>query len=192
MDLLSLGYSGIFLLAFLINMLPFMSPSNLFIAASVSIALPWLNPILVGFLVAIAASFAKLTHYCLTFFIGKALKVSETRLEKYRRRARTVGPMLIFLAAVSPIPDDPIVISLGLVRYSPLKFFLFFFSGKMLITTLGASAGSSISFSLENILGAPLLASLSAILTVAMTYLLAKVDLEDFTRRVMDKIQGKI
>lgn len=191
-DFLSFGYFGVFLLSFLLNMLPFMGPSNLIIAGAVGANLLWVNPLIIGFLIAIAASLAKLTHFYLTSFAGKALKISESRLEGYRQRADKIGPALIFLAAVSPVPDDPVIIPLGLMKYNPVKFFVFFFAGKMLITTLGASAGSGISLTLVNVLGSPLLAVLSVVLTVAATYLLVKIDLEDFTRRVLSRLRQKL
>lgn len=190
-DLLGLGYLGVFLLSFILNMLPFMSPSNLLLSGAVGVALPWMNPLLIGFLIALASSLAKLIHFYSVFFAGRALRISDSRLEGYRRRVGRIGPLLLFLAAASPIPDEPVVISLGLLRYSSARFFLFFFSGKILITTLGASAGSRVSLSLGNFLGSPIMVASSVILTVAATYLLVKIDLEDLTRRVLNKIRQK-
>jgi len=170
-------------------MLPFMSPSNLVLAGAVGVALPWMNPVVVGFLVALASALAKMIHYYVMFFAGRALKVSEERLEKYRKRAGKIGPVLIFLAAASPIPDEPVVIPLGLVRYSPLKFFVFFLAGKMLITTFGALAGSSISLSLEGALGSPFLVVSSVVLTVITTYLMVRVDLVDLVGKIMSRFR---
>ena len=181
-----------FLFSFLLNLLPFMSPSNLIIAGVVGANLSWANPIVVGFLIAIAASLAKLIHFFASSFAGKVLKVSESRLEGYRHRANKIGPALIFLAAVSPVPDDPVIIPLGLMKYNPVKFFAFYFAGKMIVTTLGASVGSGISLTLVDVLGSPLLAVLSVALTLAATYILTKVDLEDLTERVLYKVKRRL
>lgn len=191
-DFLSFGYFGVFLFSFLLNMLPFMSPSNLIIAGVAGMNLYWAEPLIIGFLIAVAASLAKLIHFFVTFLVGKAMKVSESRLEGYRHRANKIGPALIFLAAVSPVPDDPVVIPLGLMKYNPLKFFAFYFAGKMIVTTLGASVGSSVSLTLVDMLGSPLLAVLSVALTLAATYILTKVNLEDLTERVLDKLKRRL
>ena len=186
-DLLNLGYLGVFLFSFILNMLPFMSPSNLVLAGAVGVALPWMNPFAIGFLMALASSLAKMIHYYLTFFVGKALKISKKRLERYLKKGSKVGPVLIFLTAASPIPDEPVVIPLGIVKYSPIKFFVFFFSGKIIITTFGALAGSRISLSLENLIGNPILIVSSVILTVVTTYVLIKVDLVELFDRFIKR-----
>ena len=191
-DFLSFDYFGVFLFSFLLNMLPFMSPSNLIIAGVVGMNFYWADPFIVSFLIAIAASLAKLIHFFVTFFVGKAMKISSSRLERYRQRADKIGPVLIFLAAVSPVPDDPVIIPLGLMKYNPLKFFAFYFAGKMIVTMLGASVGSSVSLTFIDMLGSPLLAGLSVALTLAATYILAKVDLEDLTERILYKVKCRL
>ncbi len=188
-DLFTLGYLGVFMFSFLLNMLPFMSPSNIIIAGVAGANLPWADPIIVGFLIAVAAALAKLIHFCVTFFAGKALKFSESRLEGYRQKAGRFGPLLIFLAAVSPIPDDPVIIPFGLMKYNPLKFFLFYFAGKMIVTTVGAELGSTISLTLVDVLGSPALAGISGALTLAATYVLAKVDVEEATEHVLYRLR---
>jgi uncharacterized membrane protein YdjX (TVP38/TMEM64 family) len=53
---------------------------------------------------------------------------------KIKRRAF----LLIFVVAATPIPDEPVVIPLGLMKYNPAKFFVFFFLGKLSIIIVGA------------------------------------------------------
>ena len=56
-------------------------------------------------------------------------------------RVRNVGFSVAFIAAASPIPDEPIVIPLGLMKYNPAKFFTAYFLGKLTIAVAGAFLG---------------------------------------------------
>ena len=75
---LSLGYVGIFIFSFALNMLPFMSPSNILVAGVAAVAFPRGNVLLIGFLVAFASSLAKLIHYYAAFFAGNFLDDTRT------------------------------------------------------------------------------------------------------------------
>jgi membrane protein DedA with SNARE-associated domain len=185
-ELLSLGYVGVFVLSFALNMLPFMSPSNIVLAGALAFSLPWTNPLLVGVLVALASSFAKLVHFYLIFFMGKILSPkNREKLAYYGEKTRKIGPLLLFIAAASPIPDEPIVIPLGLLKYNPIKFFVIFLLGKLMITIPGAYFGSHVSLNLFDLLGNPLLIVVSLISTVVVTYVLMKVDLKNIIARLL-------
>ena len=61
-------FFGVFLTAFVLNLVPFAGPSNLLIAANVALLVnadPWM----VGVLVAFGSATAKLLHYVVAFFI---------------------------------------------------------------------------------------------------------------------------
>lgn len=88
-----------------------------------------------------------------------------------------------------PIPDESLVIPLRLMNYNLVKFFLFSLSGEILITTLGASIGSTISLSLEDMVGSPILVLISVVLTIIATLVMVKADLSDFTERFMAKFK---
>jgi len=82
----------------------------------------------------------------------------------------------IFVAAATPVPDDPIVVPLGLTHYSSTRLFLAYFSGKLLIGSVGAYLGKigseygSAYLTLEGII------VISMILTLALTIILLKTD----------------
>jgi uncharacterized membrane protein YdjX (TVP38/TMEM64 family) len=166
-------------------MLPFMSPSNIIIASGLAFSLPWTNPIYLGILVALASSIAKLIHFYTVFFLGERLSPERReKIEKYKKRTRKVGPILLFLAAISPIPDEPVVIPLGLLKYNPTKFFIVFLAGKLSITIPGAYLGSQISLNLTDLISNPFMIILSLGTTILVAYLFLKVD--------MDKVVEKI
>ena len=139
-NVLTLGYVGIFLFSLLVNLIPFIGPSNLVIAGIIGSLFPSFNPFLIGSLIALGATISKTIHFGLAFFAGATVKRRQKNDDSDgKKRAddfQKLGMIALFIAAASPIPDGPIVIPLGLMRYSPIKFFIAFFTGKIIITIL--------------------------------------------------------
>lgn len=139
------GYLGLFIICFLINMIPFLSPSNMVLSGAAMLLLPTFNPILVGVVIAISATAAKLIH----FFVvrGSRLILSEERLkslESEEQRVKKWGAFALFIAAASPVPDDPLIVYVGLTKYSTSNFIISYFIGKVAVTILGALIGYSV------------------------------------------------
>lgn len=144
-DMILGGYFGLLIICFIINMIPFLSPSNMVLAGAAMLLLPGFNPILVGFVVAIAATSAKLIH----FFVvrGSRIVMSEERLQSLdseKQRVEKWGALALFIAAASPVPDDPLIIYVGLTKYNTVKFTISYFIGKVAVTILGALIGYSV------------------------------------------------
>jgi len=123
------GYFGLFIICFLINMIPFLSPSNMVLAGAAMLLLPAFNPLFVGVVIAISATAAKLIH----FFIvrGSRMVLSEERLKSLdseEQRVKKWGAFALFIAAASPVPDDPLIVYIG----------------KVAVTILGAVIGYSV------------------------------------------------
>jgi uncharacterized membrane protein YdjX (TVP38/TMEM64 family) len=95
--------------------------------------------------------------------------------------------------AATPVPDEPVVIPLGLMKYSPVKFFVAYFLGKLSITVVGAFLGSWAGNFVENWLGLTsestfvLSIVVSVILTVVITVILLKVDLDKVAQKYLHK-----
>ena len=178
----------IFATSFGFNMIPFAGPSNLLIASTAAIGLGTTDPltmVIVGVLIAFAAALAKGIHYMVTFFVSSHL--SQKRQAKLHADANKVHRWafpLLFIAAASPVPDEPIVIPLGLMRYSPVKFFSAYFLGKLAITIAGVFLGGWAGNFIEVHLGLSstttfiLSIIVSIILTVVITVILLKVDVD--------------
>lgn len=160
-------------------MLPFSSPSNMVLAAFVVTNLQGSSPFIIGVLVAIGSTLAKTIHYFISLYGSKVLNDDiKKRLENYGLKLGGMGAVVLFLTAASPIPDDPIIVALGVVKYNPVKFLIIFFSGKILITTAGALMGNALDPILTGIFGDIGTAIFSFVLTVLLTVVLVKVDLE--------------
>jgi membrane protein YqaA with SNARE-associated domain len=121
----------VMLTSFGFNLIPFAGPSNLFIASNAALVLGSTDSttlVTIGFLVAFGAAFAKTIHYLVTFFIGKHLsKNRRERLDADAVKVKRWAFWLLYIAAATPIPDEPVVIPLGLMKYSITKFFAAFF-----------------------------------------------------------------
>jgi membrane protein DedA with SNARE-associated domain len=179
---------GVLLVSFGINMIPFASPSNLLIASNAALLVNS-DPLSIGVLVALGATSAKLIHYGISFFVGKHIgEKRKKRLETAATKTRRWAALAVFIAAATPIPDDPVIIPLGLMKYSPAKFAVFYFAGKLLVTVSGAFLGGFGEQLLSGYVSQAVLAVVSIVLTVAITVVLLKIDLSQTAKRILKKL----
>ena len=178
----------ILLSSFGLNLIPFAGPSNLFIASTAALSIVDADPatlVAVGFLVALGSALAKSIHYLVTFFVSKHLSEKRRqRLDADALKMKRWAFLLLFAAAATPIPDEPVVIPMGLMKYSPTKFFTAFFLGKLSITVLGAFLGSWTKSAFSEWLSTDVMIVLSVVLTIIVTVILLKVDVG----KLMEKI----
>jgi len=179
---------GVLLGSFILNLIPFAGPSNLLIASNAALLVNT-DPFTVGFLVAFGSASAKFIHYVVTFFVGGLL--SEQRRKRLNEVNLKVGKwafLALFIASATPIPDEPVIIPLGLMKYNPAKFCLAIFLGKILITTLGAYLGQFGQGALSSLITQEALIALSIILTIAITIILLKIDITKIAQKIQKTI----
>ena len=130
----------------------------------------------------------------ITFFVsGRLSQKRQERLHMDAAKVRRWAFPLLFIVAATPVPDEPVVIPLGLMKYSPVKFFAAYFLGKLSITIAGAFLGSWAGDFVEGWLGltpeATFVLSIvvSVILTVVITIILLKVDFDKVTQKYLHK-----
>jgi len=145
------GYLGVFLVSLAVNLLPFTSPSNMILAGAATFLLPAMNPIPVGLAVAVAASLAKTAHYYVASYVSTKAGRNAEKLGSYGKNLGRWGALAAFVVAATPIPDDPVVIPLGMTRYSPVKFFAAYFLGKALVSIAGAYLGRQSALGLQGL-----------------------------------------
>lgn len=179
---------GVLLVSFGINMIPFASPSNLFIASNAALLINS-NPLSIGVLVALGATFAKLVHYTVSFFVGKHIgEDRRKRLDVAAIKTRQWAFLAVFIAAATPIPDDPVIIPLALMKYNPVKFGLAYFVGKLLIASIGAFLGGFGDQFLSGHVNQGVLVIISIVLTLSITVVLLKVDLSTIEEQILRKL----
>ena len=178
------GYLGVFTVTLALNILPFTSPSNLIIAGAVAFLFPAMNPVLVGVTVAIAASLSKTAHYYVASYIGTRTGSKAQKLGSYGKSLGRWGALAAFVAAASPIPDDPVVIPLGMTRYSPAKFFTAYLIGKALISIGGAYLGRQSVLALEAAFPSNWYILATAVASILIASILLKADLQVLTSKL--------
>jgi uncharacterized membrane protein YdjX (TVP38/TMEM64 family) len=142
----------------------------------------------IGFLVALGAALAKGIHYLVTFFVSEHLSEKQRqRLDAEALKVKRWAFLLLFVAAATPIPDEPVIIPLGLLKYSPVKFFSAFFLGKLSITMVGAFLGSWTKSTFSEWLSPEAMIALSIVLTIVVTVILLKVDVGKLAERFLKR-----
>ena len=133
------GYLGVFILAILCNM-------TFFLPAPVVVPIYALgvthNPIILGLSSGLGSTIGEFSSYV----IGVASKkVIDTRYERQLRITRRLlekhGMILVFIFALTPLPDDLLLVTFGIVDYDLKKAFTAMLAGKILMNIGVAYAG---------------------------------------------------
>ena len=179
---------GILLTSFLLNIIPFAGPSNLFIASTIAIKTMNIDPLTIGLFVASGSAAAKFIYYLVMFFAGKYIGENRRkRLDAASPKLKKWAPLALFVVAATPLPDEPVIIPLGLIRYSPSRLFLAYFSGKLVICVLGAYLGRFTHEVLTSMIDENVLMIISIVLTIIITIILLKVDVGKLAERIFKR-----
>jgi membrane protein DedA with SNARE-associated domain len=92
--------------------------------------------------------------------------------------------LILFVVAATPLPDEPVVIPLGLIRYNPAKLFLAYFAGKLVIGVAGAYLGAAAGASPIN---DQLLMIISIAVTIVITIVLLRIDFEKLAEKILKR-----
>lgn len=140
----------------------------------------------IGFLIALGAASAKSVHYFVTFFIGRFIgEKRRKRLEAAGLKIKKWAALALFVVAATPLPDEPVIIPLGLLRYNPAKFYLAYFLGKLVIAVAGAYLGTFAKGIFASVTSQEVLITISITLTILVTAVLLKVDVEKIAEKVL-------
>ena len=170
------GYTGAFIISIFGNFTIFFPvPFILTIYAFGST----LNPLILGLVSGLGSTLGEFSAY----LIGRGGRrvVDEKygeRLESTKRLIQRYGVAIIFLFAVLPLPDDLILIPLGMLRYSLRKAMIAMFVGKTIMCTAVAYAGRySYSFIRDMFASSGFVGGLASTLLLALIVIaLLKVD----------------
>lgn len=181
----NLGYPGILLITFMISMLVFI-PIPYIPILILALFSSRLDPNLIALSSAIGVTLGRSVIF-LVSYRGRALIDNSTimRMTPLQRLLAKYGSLVSFVAAVTPIPpDDIVIILLGIAKFSPLKFILTTFGGKLVINLAIVWAavlwGFPIVQQFLNQIGEPaqllILAVASLIIAKITVYLVMKLD----------------
>jgi len=187
-------YSGLFI-TFIItligNLIPFPTPYTFFLCYS---SLPFITLNLgFPFLFALIASFGCLLGELSGYLVGRGTSVlisddNLVKLEKYKQFLiihPKAAPVLIFLAALTPISDDFITIPLGMLKYSLKKTTFWCWLGKLGLMLLFSYNFINICYLLggENWI----ISIISLYLIVILIFILLKIDVLEVWSKVFKK-----
>ena len=133
------GYAGAFLISIFGNFTIFFPvPFTITIYAFGAT----LNPLLLGLVCGLGSTVGEFSAYLVGVGGRKVIEGRyEERLESAKRLIQRYGAAIIFLFALLPLPDDVILIPLGVLRYDLKKALGAMFLGKTIMLTIVAYAG---------------------------------------------------
>lgn len=128
-----LGYLGILIISFIGSLVPFIPIPYfpLLITASFNTNF---NPHLIAVVSAAGVVAAKTIIFFISYYGRKVLSDNtKNRMRPLQKVVSRYGWPGAFAAAATPIPDDIVYIPLGLAKYSPWKFAMATFAGKVVM-----------------------------------------------------------
>lgn len=181
----NLGYPGIVLITFLISLLVFV-PIPYIPILILALFSSRLDPNLIALSSAIGVTLGRSVIFFASYR-GRALIDNSTlkRMAPLQRLMAKYGSLVSFVAAVTPIPpDDIVIILLGIAKFNLLKFILTTFGGKLIINL--AVVWAAVLWGLPMVqqflnqttdpVHLLILAAVSLIIAVATVYLVIKLD----------------
>ena len=134
-----LVYFGILLVSFITNILIFV-PIPVYPILVISVFDKKLDPNFIAVYSAIGIIIAKTIIFYLIYYGHNILLKKRSSIKKkiipLQKLASKYGWKAAIIAAITPIPDDIVYVSLGLARYSPWKFIISTFAGKLIINEI--------------------------------------------------------
>jgi len=134
-----LDYSAIFLLTF-VSAILIVVPIPYFPVLMTAVLVTDLNPNLIILYGALGAVTAKSIVYMISYYgtnIGNLKRNFNTKdYPETFRILKKYGGLAIFLAGITPIPDNIIFIPFGMYKYNPIKFMLITFFSKLLLNVI--------------------------------------------------------
>jgi len=135
------GYFGVFFISFIGTM-------SIIVPIPYTLVILWLsmsgamNPLLLTIAGGIGSGIGEFSGYALGYY-GRTM-ISKKRQRKMSYMVKVLnryGSIVIFLFALTPLPDDLLFVPLGILRYSFIKAFIPCFLGKLLMCGILAFGG---------------------------------------------------
>ncbi|MEM3011050.1 MAG: VTT domain-containing protein [Candidatus Bathyarchaeia archaeon] len=174
------GYVGIFFIAFLgacSIIVPVPYTLVIFTLGGISD----FNPVLVAFSAGLGSAVGEFSGYALGYYGQKAISPERRRKMDFMVKFfNHYGPVVVFLFALTPLPDDLLFIPLGILRYSFFRIFVPVFVGKVLMNFILFYSGKLSIGIIRDLFGENDLIwmPLTAVLLVIIVLVLLKIDWE--------------
>ncbi|WP_440059641.1 VTT domain-containing protein [Thermogladius sp. 4427co] len=175
------GLYGVFIVSLASNAIPFVAiPYLVFVILYTAN----IHDARLLFLTALASGVGAGVGKLVVYFVGRgvaSLRPTSTTFRNWQylgSRHRLAGFIAIFLIAVTPAPDDIVLIPMGIASYNIILYSIAVFTGKIIHSLLAVIYGKTVLLILEERLGLELWESslILLILTIIIVYLIGQVD----------------
>ncbi|MFC1663281.1 VTT domain-containing protein [Patescibacteria group bacterium] len=153
-----------------------------------------LNVIWLGLMAGLGASIGELTSYLVGLaggaFVWKKYGQHFKALKKILEKKPRMMPWIIFLFGASPLPDDVLLIPLGMIRYNFFKAVIPMAIGKIILTTIFAWSGQAAAPLVETILyksETPWASFITIFFVIITVYVILKVDWERLGQQLLNE-----
>ena len=186
----SYGYAGAFLISIFGNFTIFFPVPY---AITIYAFGATLNPLSLGVVCGLGSTIGEFSAYLVG--MGGRRVIDErfgARLESAKLLVQRYGMLVIFIFALLPLPDDLILIPLGMLRYDLMKALVAAFAGKVAMCTIVAYAGR-FSFTVVKDLfeSAGILGGVTSVVLLALIMLaMIRIDWTRFIGRKPEKKEG--
>ncbi|MFX0026252.1 MAG: YqaA family protein [Candidatus Hermodarchaeota archaeon] len=204
-------YLGVFLISIFGNFTIIFPVPYTIALIVISAVIPGVNPVLLGIVGGLGASIGEVSAWLIgrgsKDFIGKS--ESMERMKGYVEKGW--APILIFIFAATPLPDDAFLIVLGIAQYSIFKALIYCFLGKFVLCFLCSAlpiwlADTALGQFLFELFGIDLVAATEGIIPestplqiltsslvwaacIIILFLLVYIDWSKLIKRLRDKIK---
>jgi len=183
----SLGLIGVFFFTFAVSLVPFVSPSNALKAMLIAMSFPEIDRLAIGLSVAIGATLAKTVYFATSYGLGRVVDKRRGRKRSVGRYGRLTMYIMNIVAAATPIPDEWVIIPMGLSEVSIVWFAITYFTGKLIITVPSAFVGFAIAPFVREAFGRSMWI-FSVAIGVVITAIFILVDVEKATLKMLRKL----
>lgn len=185
------GLVGIFVMALLSHLT--MVARGLFLPAFLSLTQIY-SPLTLGLAAGLGGGLGEMITYYWGLGIKKTLTSKNERDDPPPKWAERYGLIVALLFASSPLPDTPMMLLAGALRFPPRKVLMIQLAGKTMLYSVGASIGGFIFMGLksatEEVTASIIVLAASIILTVIVSWSRSREKIIRVMRRASLNIKG--
>ena len=189
--LLQYSYLGVFAISLIGSMSIIVPIPYTFII--LTLGMKGMDPLLLTVAGGVGSGVGESSGYILGYYGRTVISEKQQRKMDYMMRIfDRYGPLMIFLFALTPLPDDLLFIPLGILRYKFVNAFIPCFFGKLLMCFILAYGGQAYYNILNSIFGksTPEIELLTSIITaIALVFILVamlKIDWENVFKKYVE------
>ncbi len=194
------GFIGVFLISFI-------GTASILIPIPYTLVIFWMaarsgmTPIVIIISAAAGSSLGETVGYLIGYsaksVVGQKRQKKLNSMLKVLLKHKNIWPLIVFLFALTPLPDDLLFIPLGLARFNFLRIFIPCLIGKTVMLTILVYLGKYINFVVgsfvgeNNFLMGILFTIITIILLIATIFVIWKIDWEKFLNKYTPKIASE-